>query len=131
MSHTVEVGADDRPTLMLNMRCGVRDKIMWMPEKFQWHLKFKGQIGDDLEYCKQHNINLAIAKGICSEEFMAAREQAFLNALRVWNAVDKSPRKRIVVPERRLHVQMVPVPTCKAISHTDSDREGEDHDGDE
>ena len=132
MSHTLAKGADEPHALMLNLRAGVRDKIRWMPEKFKWDLKFKGEIGDDLKYCKTNEINLAIANNLCNEKFLVAREQSFLNALRVWNAIDQSGRKRIAIPERRLNVQMVvPVPKCEAMSHTDSDGESEHDDGDE
>ena len=116
---------------MLNMRAGVREKIMWMPETCRWSLKFKGEIGEDKIYCKANRINLAIQTHLCDAEFLVAREKAFLDAARVWNAIDKSGRKRITVPERPLQVQMVPVPYSEAMSHTDSDRESEHSDRDE
>ena len=52
-------------------------------------------------------------------------EKAFLNACRVWNAVDQTGRKRIMMPERPLQVQMVSVPLSKAISNAEGDRESE------
>ena len=135
MSHTSAEGVDARFNVMLNMRAGVRDKIRWMPEKFKWDVKFKGEIGDDLTYCKEKNITLEIANNLNSEPFMAAREEAFLNAVEVWNAIDKSGRQRIVTPERRLNLQMIPVPKCdevidEAMSHTESEHESEHCDGD-
>jgi len=134
MSHTPAKEDDEQAALKYNLRTGVRDKIRWMPEQCKWILKFKGEIGDDLKYCKANGITLAIANNLESKEFMVAREESFLNALRVWNAIDRSGRKRIAIPERRLNVQMVPVQTSEAMSHTDntdSDRESENDDADE
>ena len=128
MSHNLAKGADDLHALVHNMRDGVREKVTWMPENCTWHLNFKGTIGDDLKYCKTNNINLAISRTLRHEEFQVAREHSFLNALRVWNAVDTSKRKRIAIPERRMNVQMVLVPQCEAMSHSDSDRESGDDD---
>ena len=129
MSHTSSKAADDHVPSMLNMRAGVRDKIRWMPETCKWSLKYKGELGEDLAYCKEHHLNLGIAKHLCNEEFLHAREQAFLDALQVWNAIDGSGRKRIAIPDRRLDVQMVPVPYSE-VSHTDSEREAEQDDKD-
>ena len=50
-------------------------------------------------------------------------KKAFLNACRVWNDVDKSGRKRIMMPGRPLQVQMVSVPLSKA--NAKGDRESE------
>ena len=94
-------------------------------------MKFKGEIGDDIKDCKTNKIHLAIATHLCDDQFLVNREQAFLDAARVWNAIDKSGRKRITIPERPLKVQMVPVPYSEAMSHTESDRESEHGDGDE
>ena len=132
MSHTLSTGVDEPNALMLNLRTGVREKIMWKPEKFKWDIKFKGEIGADLTYCKKNEIYLEIDKSLCSDKFMAAREQAFLNAMHVWNAIDKSGRKRIQIPERRLNLQMrVPDPKCEAMSHTESEAESEQDEGDD
>ena len=88
-------------------------------------------MGADKEYCKKISIKLSIPREKVGEEFLAAREQSFVDAVRVWNEVDKSTRKRIVLPKRRVDVQMVPVTTSTAISYTDSDREGDEQDDDE
>ena len=131
MGHTSSNSVDDHVPSMLNMRAGVRDKIMWMPETCRWSLKFKGEIGEDKKHCKQNKINLAIQTHLCDDEFLVAREKAFQDAARVWNAIDKSGRKRITMPERPLNVQMVPVPYSSAMSHTGSDRGSEDSDRDD
>ena len=126
MSHTLSTGVDEPNAIMLNLRPGVREKIMWKPEKFKWDIKFKGDIGSDVAFCKKNQIYLTVDKSLISDEFMAAREEAFINAMHVWNAVDKSGRLRIKIPERRLHLQMqVPFPKCEAMSHTESEAESE------
>ena len=131
MSHTSSKAVDDHVPSMLNMRAGVREKIMWMPETCRWVLKFKGCIGDDKAYCKANHIDLAIRTRLEDAEFLVAREKTFLDAILVWNAIDQSGRKRMTLPERPLKVQMVPVPYSEAMSHTDSDRESEHDDRDE
>ena len=80
---------------------------------------------DDKVYCKENGISVTIPPHLEDDEFLAARENAFLNACRVWNAVDQSGRRRIMMPERPLKVQMVPVPQSKAMNHAESDRESE------
>ena len=131
MSHTSSKAVDDHVPSMLNMRAGVREKIMWMPETCRWALKFNGEIGPDRAYCKENHINLAIQTHLCDDNFLFSRESAFLDAARVWNAIDKSGRKRITMPVRPLKVHMVPVPYSEAMSHTESDRESEHGDCDE
>ena len=130
ISHTSSGAVDDHAAVMHNMRAGVRDKIRWMPETCKWSLHYSGELGKDQAYCKEHHLNLGIAKHLCNEEFLHAREQAFMNALLVWNAIDASGRKRIVIPARRLNVPMVTVPYSEAMSHTDSEREAEQSDDD-
>ena len=66
---------------------------------------------------------MAVQTHLCDDEFLRAREKAFQDAMLVWNAIDKSGRKRITAWERPLNVQMVPVPYSSAMSHTGSDRE--------
>ena len=125
MSHTSSGAGDDYVAAMLNMRNGVRDKIRWMPETCKWSLHYKGELGKDQAYCKEHRVNLRVAPELEGEDFLNAREEAFLDALKVWNAIDGSGRKRIVVPTRRLNVPMVTVPYSEAMSHTESEREDE------
>ena len=127
MSHTSSSATANQVPTMRHLRAGVRDKIHWKPELCQWNLKYKGELGADEAYCKEHNLNLGIPKHLCNDEFLHAREQAFLDALQVWNAIDKSGRKRISIPDRRLDVQMVPVPYSE-VSHTDSEQEAEQDD---
>ena len=123
MSHTSSTSAYDNVPSMINMRAGVRDKIMWVPEKCRWSVKYKGELGEDKKYCDKNEISLAVPMHLCNDEFLHARETAFLNAMVVWNAVDTSGRKRIAGWERPLNVQMVPVPYSSAMSHTGSDHE--------
>ena len=130
MSHTSSGAADDYVSAMLNMRNGVRDKIRWMPETCKWSVHYSGDIGKNQAYCKEHRVNLGVSPELEGEDFLNAREQAFLDALKVWNAIDESGRKRIVIPARRLNVPMVTVPYSEAMSHTDSDRDDEQSDGD-
>jgi hypothetical protein len=130
ISHTSSGAADDHAAVMHNMRAGVRDKIRWMPEPCRWSLKCSGELGRVEAYCKEHHINLKVAPDLCGEAFLNARDDVFMDAVKVWNAVDASGRKRIVMPERRLNVQMVTVPYTEAMSHTDSEREAEQSEGD-
>ena len=123
MSHTSSTSAYDQVPSMINMRAGVRDKIMWMPEGATWSLKYKGDKGEVQRYCKNNEISISVPTHLCDVEFLRARDTAFQNAMVVWNAVDKSGRKRIVGWERPLNVQMVPVPYTLAMSHTASDQE--------
>ena len=125
MSHTSSGAADDHVSAMLNMRNGVREKIRWMPETCKWNLHYSGELGKDQAYCKEHHVNLRVSPELEGDEFLNAREQAFVDALKVWNAIDGSGRKRLVIPARRLNVQMVTVPYTEAMSHTDSEREAE------
>jgi hypothetical protein len=113
---------------MINMRAGVRDKIMWMPEGATWSLKYKGDKGEVQRYCNKNEISISVPTHLCDVEFLRARDTTFQNAMVVWNAVDKSGRKRIVGWERPLNVQMVPVPYTLAMSHTASDQEEGDQD---
>ena len=128
MSHTSSTSAYDQVPSMINMRAGVRDKIMWMPEGATWSIKFKGDKGDDKRYCDKNEISISVQTHLCDVEFLRARDTAFQNAMVVWNAVDKSGRKRIVGWDRPLNVQMVPVPYTSAMSHTASDQEEGDQD---
>ena len=123
MSHTSSTSAYDQVPSMINMRAGVRDKIMWMPEGATWSLKYKGDKGEVQRYCNMNEISISVPTHLCDVEFLRARDTAFQNAMVVWNAVDKSGRKRIVGWERPLNVQMVPVPYTLAMSHTASDQE--------
>ena len=131
ISHTSSGAVDDHAAVMQNMRAGVRDKIRWLPEPCRWSLKCSGELGRVEAYCKEHHISLKIARDLCGEAFLNARDDAFTAAVKVWNAVDASGRKRIVMPERRLNVQMVTVPYTEAMSHTDSERESEQGDCDD
>ena len=136
MSHTSaisdgELGARDKIRWMIHMRAGVREKIRWKPETCRWGLKVKAEIGEEERYCKENKINLAIPNRLCGDEFLAARDAAFHDAVQVWNAIDKSGRKPITMPERPLKVQMVTLPYRSAMSHTGSDREPEQSDRDE
>ena len=114
MSHTAPKTHDDQLLSVHSMRNGVRDKITWLPETQKWMLKYKGESNAEKEYCKQNGISINIPVHLQDEGFILAREKPFLNACRVWNCVDKSGRKRIVMPGRPLQVQMVSVPIGKA-----------------
>ena len=125
ISHTAAKVDGGKPMSMLNMRAGVRDKIRWVPESCSWRLKFKGADGMDLQYCNENGISLTIPPYIQKDEFKEAREKTFHDACLVWNAVDKSGRRRIKLSDRPLNVQMVPVNRNMAMSHTESDCESE------
>ena len=65
-------------------------------------------------------------------DFKTARENAFRDACRVWNAIDKSGRRRIQLPEpKTLNVSMVPMTLANHESDPDSEAELERHDDDE
>ena len=130
MSHTSSSAAADQVPTMRQMRAGVRDKIQWLPEHCSWNLKFKGDKGDDIAYCKEHNLNLAISRELKDVDFERARERAFQDAWQVWNAIDKSKRQRLRIPGRRLDVQMRTVP-YREVVHTDSEPESMQDDTEE
>ena len=125
MSHTATISDGDQPFSMIVMKDGVRDKIMCLPKECAWNLKCKGEIGADTKYCEKNNMTFSIPSYVRDDEFLDAREKAFIDACTVWNAVDTSGRRRIKLPERRLNVKMVPVLESKAMSHTESDGEFE------
>ena len=118
MRHT----ASKLDTSPMSLRERVRDKINWFPEKCQWVLNCKkcpdvqGKI-----YCREHGFNLQVPQDLRHEEFEGARRKAFRDACIVWNAVDKSGRRRIKILEDNIDmsVSMVPVVKKLAISHTD------------
>ena len=125
MSRTASKCCDDKLISQMQTRAGVRDKIHWMPEKCSWGLTFKGAMGGDTEYCNEHGIRLHIEQSLQESEFKVGRGKAFHDACQVWNAIDKSGKKRITMPERLLKVDMAHVLTSKAMSHTDSEHETE------
>ena len=125
MSHTASKDCGDKPTSQARIRAGVRDKVQWKPEKCSWELTFKGACGEDKVYCNEHGIKLHIEPARKDSEFKAAQDKAFHDACMVWNAVDKSGKKRITMGEQSLHFDMVPLISSKAMSHTDSEHETE------
>ena len=129
MSHTSSSATANQVPTMRHLRAGVRDKIQWMPEGCRWKLHYKGDDGDDMAYCKEHNLNLAISTDLCAADFALAREEAFQNAWQVWNAVDQSKRQRLRLPGRHLDVQMRTVP-YRGVAHTDSESESTQDDSD-
>ena len=95
MSHTTLTSYE---LTMLNRRAGVRDKIQWKPESCAWSLKFNGEKVTETEYCNKMGINLAVPSYLAPGEFEVARDKAFRDACSVWNAIDKSGRRRIAFP---------------------------------
>ena len=124
VSHKAMKPDCDQFDSMVNMRAGVRDKVYWVPEKCKWCLRFKDANGvwssDDRNYCKDHDKSLEIPTHLKDGDFKNARELAFRDACHVWNAIDKSGRRRIQLPEKVLNVSMVPVLTT-----SDPDSEAE------
>ena len=130
VSHKAMKPDCDQFDSMVNMRAGVRDKVYWIPEKCKWCLRFKDANGvwrsDDTNYCKDHDISLEIPSDLKDDDFKNARELAFRDACHVWNAIDKSGRRRIQLPEpKSLNVSMVPVLNHKDLSHHESDPDSE------
>ena len=109
ISHIVGRTAGDKVLRMLRSRDGIRDKVHWMPDKSAWGVKFKGTVGDDKIYCNENGLSLTILRPICNQTYDYAWHKAFHDACRTWNAVDKSGRTRIRMPELPLEVQMAPV----------------------
>ena len=124
VSHNAMKSDCDHFGLQSIMRAGVRDKVQWVPEKCRWNLKFTGANGVDTNYCKERGITLEIPGHLRDDDFKTARENAFRDACRVWNAIDKSGRRRIQLPEQKtLNISMVPV--LKDDSHHGPDSESE------
>ena len=96
-----------------------------MPEKHTWGLKFKGAMGDDNVYCNENGLSLTIPRPLGNQTYEYARDKAFHDACMTWNAVDKSGRKRIRIPELPLKKQMVPVLQSNAMSHNGSEPDSE------
>ena len=77
MSHIASKIDDDQLFSVHNMRAGVRDKIIWMPETCRWMIKFKGELNADNVYCKNSGISVNIPVRLQDDEFRFAREKAF------------------------------------------------------
>ena len=73
------------------------------------------------EYCKEKGIDLKVSRQLRGAEFEIARDKAFRDACIVWNALDKTGKRRIKVPERPLIVEMTPAITDKAMSYSDEE----------
>ena len=103
--HIVGRTAGDKVLRMLRSRDGIRDKVHWMPDKSAWGVKFKGTVGDDKIYCNENGLSLTIQSPLCNQTYDYAWHKAFHDACKTWNAVDKSGRKRIRMPELPLGVR--------------------------
>ena len=51
-----------------------------------------------VDYLTAQNLPLTIAEGLNKEEFHEARTQTYITAVKVWNALDTSNRRRIRLP---------------------------------
>ena len=98
---------------------GIRGKVYWVQDKSAWELKFEGENGADSQFCREHALILKVNSQLSGEESLQERRKTFDAACRVWNAVDKSGRRRI--PQRvESGIEIVSV---KAISHDESQSE--------
>ena len=51
------------------------------------------------KFCKRNSLSLCVKPTITGEDFTKARDKALLTACLVWNAIDKSGRYRIKLPD--------------------------------
>ena len=68
--------------------------MQWMPEKCLWKVTFRGAPGEDTVYCKQNDISLEVQSYLQGNASAEAREKAFHDAIKMWNALDKSKKRR-------------------------------------
>ena len=73
----------------------VNDKVYWQPQGLTWKLNFEGGEEAEKTYCRENNITLCVSEGLDVVDFALQRQTAFRDACRVWNAVDRSGRRRI------------------------------------
>ena len=84
------------------MCLGVRDKTFWMPEKRCWALNHKllDPEKNIRDFCRQESLCLSVQLTVFGEDFRKARDEALLDACRVWNALGKSGKQRIKLPAK-------------------------------
>ena len=117
---------DDLDIPMPVFRIGVRNKVTWKSQKNTWDLNVTPDDGSHITYMNTRGISLDVAQYLTAEEFSLARDHTFVEACRVWNAVDDSKRMRIAAPQRKLNVEIVPVSEDDAISPNESDSDDPD-----
>ena len=86
----------------------------------------KADEGSEIKYMKGNNISLQGDRFLLKTAFDEAYKTTFYDACRVWNAVDKSTKKRIRFPHRGLDVAIAPVPEKDTGSNSDSDDDSSD-----
>ena len=115
ISHTDSKCVTSQERFRRQDRPRIRDKVHWVPERSSWGLKFKGTSGTEHQFCRENSLSTIVDKRLNSSQFVLRSKNAFGVACAVWNAVDRSRRRRITAPESHLAMGMVP---ALAISHT-------------
>ena len=82
-----------------------------------WALSTKAGEEAVHEYCRKHSLSLALNPKLSSSQFHLERKKTFGVARRVWNAVDKSSKRRI----RMVDDSSLDFVTFTASSHEVSD----------
>ena len=76
-----------------DMTPNVKDKVYWIPSKQSWKVKAqKREVG------RAFTEMFLVDDGLKGEDFKAMKARKYLEALREWNAGDRSKRHRIEIP---------------------------------
>ena len=112
--HTASESLGDgmTPGFLKRLTYCVREKIQWIPAKSSWNLALKGSeskaqhAAKIQEYCRENSLKLSIPQNVSGLGFFEARDAALLDACRVYNAFNKDIKKRIILPEIVIRVEM-------------------------
>ena len=76
---------------------GVRDKVVWRPDKKMWHIEFTGDSSLE-ECCGAHQLNLRVNRNLQGAEFRKECDERLIDACKAWNVLDNSKARRIKLP---------------------------------